>query len=221
MPCYNEERGLEEMLKNKPGFLDEVIVVDNASTDRTAEVAKKYQAKVVYENKQGYGFAYQAGLPKAKSDIIVTMDADCTYPLAEIEKMLKYMLQNNYDFVSGCRFPLKNAPSMPVSSRIGNRFTTWLMQLLLQMKTKDLMTGMWMLKRDILSSIMSDDPGMAFTLAIKTNAWENPNIKCGEFHIDYDKRVGNSKFNRIQDSIKCVRLISQIKSKKKNRKSKI
>ena len=54
LPCYNEEEGLGKMLRCKPSFIDEVIVVDNNSDDNMVEIAKKYSAKIVHERKRGY-----------------------------------------------------------------------------------------------------------------------------------------------------------------------
>src|SRR6202020_2572521 len=65
IPCLNEEQGIEGVMKRMPSFVDEVIVVDNGSTDRTAEVAKGYGAKVIQEDARGYGRAYKTGFAAA------------------------------------------------------------------------------------------------------------------------------------------------------------
>ena len=77
IPALNEEAGIGLVLGeipvsklNKQGYEVEVIVVDNASTDRTAEIAREHGARVVYEANRGYGNAYKAGFPRARGDIV-------------------------------------------------------------------------------------------------------------------------------------------------------
>ena len=92
IPCYNEEDGIRVTLADMPALVDEVIVVDNNCTDRTAEVAAAMGAKVVVESKPGYGAAYKAGFGAATGDIIITMDGDATYPRGFIPVLLDVMI---------------------------------------------------------------------------------------------------------------------------------
>src|SRR5471030_3034324 len=86
IPCKNEEVALEALLKGVPNFVDEVMVIDNNSTDATRKIARKYGAKVLTEKRQvrgiGYGFSHQKAIKEASSDYLITMDGDNTYPLA-------------------------------------------------------------------------------------------------------------------------------------------
>ncbi|RMF94611.1 MAG: glycosyltransferase family 2 protein, partial [Candidatus Schekmanbacteria bacterium] len=68
MPCYNEEKALGGVIESIPSFVDEIIVADNNSTDRTAEIARSLGAKVVFEGRKGYGRAYKTGLKNATGD---------------------------------------------------------------------------------------------------------------------------------------------------------
>lgn len=201
IPCHNEEKGILELLRNRPAFIDEVVVVDNDSSDGTAAAAKGQGAKVVYEPRRGYGFAYQAGLPFASGDILVTLDGDTTYPLYEIERLLQFMKNGKYDFVSACRFPLSDKRNMPCVNEASNRFIAWWARIWLGVGFRDLMSGMWVFKRQILPKIMPKSTGMGFSHEIKIKVWLDPEIKCGELHIDYLKRVGDSKFRRVRDGV--------------------
>lgn len=90
IPAHNEEKYLPTCLKSlkKQTFQDfEIIVVDNNSTDKTSEVAKKYDVHVVGEPKKGVGAARKKGFEQAKGDIIVSTDADCTFPENWLEKI--------------------------------------------------------------------------------------------------------------------------------------
>src|SRR5262245_13310500 len=80
IPCYNEEDGIRQVIGRMPAAVDEIVVVDNNCTDRTAEVARGLGAKVVAERRRGYGAAYQAGFRAATRDLVVTLDGDGTYP---------------------------------------------------------------------------------------------------------------------------------------------
>ena len=79
-PCLNEEQGIELVLRRMPDFVDEVIVVDNGSTDRTSDVAASFGARVIRENVRGYGRSYKTGFASATGDLIVTLDGDHSYP---------------------------------------------------------------------------------------------------------------------------------------------
>lgn len=201
IPCYNEETGITRVLKTKPIFVDEVIVVDNNSTDKTSDVAKKYGATVVHEKKIGYGQAYIAGLPKASGDIIVTLDGDNSYPLFELEKMLLHMEKRHYDFVNGCRYPLIHKNVQPFINKITNYFMSWLIRVLFKINLKDSQSGMMVLKKGILEKIKIQNTGMGFSQEIKIKAFLHPEINCGEVHISYLKRIEKVKFKKI-DAVK-------------------
>src|SRR5438477_11933499 len=80
IPCLNEEKGIVEVLSRVPSFVDEVIVVDNDSTDGTAEFANRLGARVIHEKIRGYGRAYRAALLPAQGRLIVTLDGHHSYP---------------------------------------------------------------------------------------------------------------------------------------------
>src|ERR1017187_2615323 len=92
IPCLNEERGIERVLHAMPEFVDEIIVVDNGSTDRTAVVGVSLGAKVIREEVRGYGRAYKRGFSVATSDLIVTLDGDHSYPIDGISYLLEAFL---------------------------------------------------------------------------------------------------------------------------------
>lgn len=204
IPCYNEEAGLAKVLQNKPFFVDEVIVVDNNSHDGTAAVASKYEAKVIHEKRQGYGWAYQAGLPKAAGDIIVIMDGDNGYPVSEIEKLLSFMEKGKFDFVYGCRYPLTNKSAQCLLNRIANYFMSWLIRILFGINVTDSQSGMMVFRKHILDRIKLCDKGMGFTQEIKIKSFLTQNIHCGEVHISYAPRVGKVKFRKVRDSLKSL-----------------
>ena len=97
IPCLNEEQGIEKVLRRMPDFVDEKIVVDNGSTDRTSEVAASLGAYVIREEVRGYGRAYRRGFAHATGDIIVTLDGDHSYPPDAISYLLEAFLHLEVD----------------------------------------------------------------------------------------------------------------------------
>ena len=201
IPCYNEEKGVEAVLTKIPQFIDEAIVVDNNSTDRTATVARKYGANVIHEKHMGYGRAYLAGFSKAKGDIIATVDGDNSYPLDELKKLLLCMEKERCDFVNGCRFPLIHRDAQPIVNKIANYFISWLIRILFKVNITDTQSGMMVFRRDILGKIKTKNTGMGFSYELKIKAFLSAGVKYGETHISYLPRIGKTKFRKI-DSLK-------------------
>src|SRR6266542_2427393 len=112
IPCLNEEQGVEKVLRAMPEFVDEVIVVDNASTDRTGEVAAALGARVIREDVRGYGRSYKRGFAFASGDIVVTLDGDHSYPVDALSYLLEAFLHLDIDFLSASRFPVRDSHAM-------------------------------------------------------------------------------------------------------------
>jgi len=201
IPCYNEEAGIDKILKRTPSLFDEVIVVDNASTDRTSEVARRLGAKVVFERQKGYGQAYVAGFKVASADIIVTMDGDNSYSIEETPKLINYLINNKLDFISGCRFPLQQKQAMSLLNRLGNYILTVFFDILTFRKIRDSQSGMWVLKREILKEMRLKSRGMAFSEEIKMEVILNRHIKFAEIPINYSERLGRVKLKKWKDGL--------------------
>lgn len=202
IPCYNEEEGVALVIKSLPEFIDEVVVVDNNSTDRTAEVAEQLGARVVLEKRKGYGAAYKAGLPAVTGDITVTMDGDGTYPVEQIGECIDYLLEKDLDFVSASRFPLKDAKAMNFSNKIGNAVLTFATLILFMRGIKDSQSGMWIFKSDIYPELKVRSDGMPLSEEIKIAAIRNPRLKFDEYHVNYHPRVGEVKLNKWRDGFR-------------------
>src|ERR1051326_1102371 len=121
IPCLNEEQGIEKVLRSMPEFVDEIIVVDNNSTDRTSEVAASLGAKVIREEIRGYGRSYKRGFATATKDVIVTLDGDHSYPVDALSYLLEAFLHLDVDFLNASRFPVRDPRAMSRSEerRVG------------------------------------------------------------------------------------------------------
>jgi hypothetical protein len=199
IPCYNEEEGVRHTIDQLPPCVDEVVVVDNNSTDRTADVARSLGARVVPESRKGYGAAYQAGLPAATGDVIVTLDGDGTYPADQIPELVDHLVDAGLDFISASRFPLKNPRAMNFSNKVGNFILTVAMALLFGKAVRDSQSGMWVFRRVVYPRLRVTSDGMAFSEEIKIEAIRNPEVRFGEYPIDYRARVGEVKLNKWRD----------------------
>ena len=199
IPCYNEEEGVEHVMRSLPESVDEVVVVDNNSTDRTAEVASSLGARVVPEKRKGYGAAYKAGLPVVTGDITVTLDGDATYPTEQIEEVVDYLVDNDLDFVSASRFPLKNPEAMTFSNKCGNMILTVAMLVLYGKEIKDSQSGMWIYRSKVYPLMKLTSDGMAFSEEIKIEAIRSKQIRFDEYHVSYHQRIGEVKLEKWRD----------------------
>jgi glycosyltransferase involved in cell wall biosynthesis len=202
IPCLNEEKGIVEVLSRMPGFVDEVIVVDNNSTDRTAELARAHGAHVIHEKVRGYGRAYKTGLLHAQGDIIVTLDGDHSYPVDAISYLLEVYLHSQVRFLAASRFPLKNRQAMSFKHRIGNKLLSLAMSILYFRWVRDSQSGMWVFERRSLNSMDLRSDGMAFSEEIKIEAIRRRDVGFKEIYIDYSNRMGEIKLQPWRDGFR-------------------
>jgi len=200
IPCYNEEEGLPFVLEKVPDLVDEIVIVDNNSTDLTANIGTQSGAKVFREEKQGYGHAYFKGLAEANGDIFITMDGDGTYPPEEIPRLLEILHRDQLDFISACRFPLLVPKNMDPVSRFGNRVLTLTTRILFGYGVKDSQSGMWVFHRKVMDSIRLESKGMAFSEEIKIESIKR-GLAFKEVHIPYHLRYGEKKIKKFKDGI--------------------
>jgi len=199
IPCYNEEDGIRHVYEGMPSYVDEVVVVDNNSTDRTAEVARSLGAKVVFQPRKGYGAAYQAGLPAATCDIIATLDGDGTYPADEISLLVDQLEDRKLDFISGARFPLRNPAAMNFTNKVGNLVLTIATGVLWFRPLRDSQSGMWVFRRSVLPRLKLTSDGMPLSEEIKIEAIEKLGPRFAELGIDYRPRIGEVKLQKWRD----------------------
>jgi len=198
IPCYNEEDGVRQVIGRMPSLVDEIVVVDNNCTDRTAEVASSLGARVVSEKRPGYGAAYKAGMQAATGDLIVTLDGDGTYPPEAIPELVDALLERRWDFLSACRFPLADPAAMGITNRIGNWVLTVTAMALFFKPIRDSQSGMWVFRRSILERIRVTSDGMPFSQEIKLEAILK-GFRFGEKHIAYGARIGEVKLQKWRD----------------------
>jgi len=199
IPCLNEEQGIELVLRRMPDFVDEVIVVDNGSTDRSSEVARSFGAKVIRETVRGYGRAYKTGFASASGDIIVTLDGDHSYPPDAISYLLEAFLHLDVEFLSASRFPVRDRQSMSLKHKVGNIILSLAMSALYFRWVRDSQSGMWVFRRSMLNGMNLESDGMAFSEEIKIEALKSDRVRFAELSILYTSRTGEIKLNPWRD----------------------
>jgi glycosyltransferase involved in cell wall biosynthesis len=210
LPCRNEGSHLHEVLKLIPDVIDEIIIVSNKSTDDTVKIGKQLAKKdrrivVIEDNRTtngiGYGFAHMSGIKAAKSDLIMGADGDATYPIHDIEKIVKFLLKNKYDFISCNRYPLQSGVKIPFKLRIGVGMLNWEIRLLYGIPIKDALSGMWVFKKEVRDKLSLTMGDWNLSPQIKINAARHKNIRFTEFSIAQDQRLGETKQNYFKTGI--------------------
>jgi glycosyltransferase involved in cell wall biosynthesis len=201
IPCLNEEQGIERVLTRMPAFVDQVLVVDNGSIDRTADIARSLGAMVIEEQVRGYGRSYKKGFAHATGDVIVTLDGDHSYPVDAISYLLEAFLHLEVDFLNASRFPVQNPQAMSFKHAVGNLLLSLATSVLFLHWVRDSQSGMWVFRRSILEDMVLESDGMAFSEEIKVEAIRNPRIRFREISIQYSSRLGELKLNPWRDGV--------------------
>jgi glycosyltransferase involved in cell wall biosynthesis len=190
IPALNEEEGVVATIERAPESIDEVIVIDGGSSDSTKINAERAGAAVIVQLVRGYGLAYKTGFIAATGDIIVTGDADGTYPVELAPQIVEEMDRRGLDFVSCSRFPLADRESMESLNQFGNRSLSLLGSAVSLKYFRDLLSGMWIFRKSALSELRLIANGWNFSAEIKLEAAHKLGGRFAEIHIPYRERVG-------------------------------
>ena len=194
IPAFNEEEAIGGVVREIPRHLiNEVIVVDNGSTDSTATRAQEAGAKVVREPIMGYGAACSAGLTATgETDIVVFLDGDKSDDPRDLPRILSPIENDAADFVLGSRISgSQETGAMPSHARVGNRVIAWLMRRIYGIEITDVGSFRAIRKNLLLSLEMKQMTfGWPVEMLVKA-AKRGARIK--EVTVSYRKRVGESK----------------------------
>src|SRR5690606_17831506 len=216
IPAYNEEAGVAEVIERvlavepelKKVGLDglELIIVDDCSKDRTAEIVASYADRGVrlirHKVNRNYGGALKTGFRHAKGDYLAFMDADGTYPPEYYPKMFTALKAHNADIVNGSRMAGIES-EMPLTRRIGNTIFAFLISAIAHTRITDSASGQRILKREILEKLYPLPDGLNFTPVMSTRALHE-DIKMIEVPIKYEERDGESKLSVVHDGLRFL-----------------
>jgi len=209
IPAYNEERGIENVLKSLEKFFSnyEVMVVDDGSDDSTPEKVEKYpEVKLIkHPVNRGYGAAIKTGIKNALSDIIIIIDADATYPSDRIPDLMKRYQQGNVDMVVGSR--TGENVKIPFLRKPAKWFIKKLADYLSGEDIPDINSGLRLIKKDLVNKFNKILPeGFSFTMTITLSLLTN-GYSVEYIPIDYHKRKGKSKLRPLRDTYGFLKLI--------------
>lgn len=197
IPARNEELSLAGVLENVPQLITRVLVVDNGSTDATAQVAARYGAQVVPEAVAGYGRACLAGLAVLRDnppDLVAFVDADGSDELSRLPGLIAPVAAGEQDLVLGRRMPAEKS-ALSFQQRFGHWLATWLIRLFWRHRYRDL-GPMRVISWAALERLAMTDQAFGWTVEMQVRA-----IKCGlrvrEIEVPYyRRRAGKSKISR-------------------------
>lgn len=198
-PAYNEEENIASAISDfrKLKIVDEILVVDNNSKDKTNRIAKSKKAKVIIERKQGYGFALRRGLREAKGDLVVLCEPDGTFQAADLKKLLKEI--ERHDLVIGTRtnskYIGKNA-NMRGALRLGNIFLAKIMQFSYNpmISLTDCGCTFRVIRKESLKKINPEfKVGGSYFLSEFTALALINKLNIKEVPVHYRQRIGESK----------------------------
>ena len=217
LPTLNEEKGVGKTIdsinmdyfkKNKWNL--EIMIVDGDSKDKTQKIAKSKGAKIIVEKRKGYGRAYKTGMTQASGDIIITGDADATYPFDRIHKYIQQLIDENLDFITTDRFAELKHGSMSIKHYFGNFILATVLRVLFFINLRDSQSGMWIFRKEALKKIQpleEFDDGMPFSEEIKIEMFSNKSIKTKEIPSALYAREGDVKLQSFTDGLKNLKFL--------------
>lgn len=220
IPCHNEEKGIGKVIAGIPvkeltdrGYTYEVLVIDNNSTDATAEIAREAGATVLFEGKKGKGNAVLAGFSALSTnvDFVVMVDGDDTYKLSEMLRMIEPLESGFCDVVVGSRLTGKtHEGALVFKNRLANWVYTFLVRQLYRGNVTDVLSGYFAWKKEVVDTIYPyvHADGFALEMEMVTKM-----VKLGfemySVPITYDKRAGETKLNSFVDGAKILAKFSK------------
>ncbi|MCR4347758.1 MAG: glycosyltransferase family 2 protein [Sulfuricaulis sp.] len=198
IPARDEEDSIAHVLRDIPADLSPcVVVVNNRSTDRTAEIARAHGAVVINEQRPGYGRVMLTGLEyfaRHPVDIVVFLDGDYSDYPAEMGRLVQPIVEEGYDLVLSTRLnPLLDKESLGPHVIYGNKLVVFLMNLLSGSRYTDL-GPFRAIRYDALRKLDMRDLNYGWTVEMQAKAWRL-GLKVMEVPMRYRKRIGQSKIS--------------------------
>ena len=214
IPTRNEEAAIVDTIRSVPnnGWCERLdfLIVDGNSTDRTVELAEGEGATCLIEPRPGYGRAYKTGFAVAPGEIIVTMDADCTYPGEEVPDLVKRLIEEDLLWISCDRLRKSEEGSMSGMHGFGNWVLSTVARLLYWYGIHDSQSGMWVFRKSIFNDerVRPKHDGMPLSQEFKIRARRFlGKSRTTEISVPYRERVGEAEINTWRDGLLNLRFL--------------
>jgi len=219
IPAYNEEEAVQDVLRrcldaasklraSGLGVKDvEVILVDDGSTDRTAELARRVEGVRVlaHPGNRGYGAAIKTGFESARGGLLGFLDADGTCDPAFFADLIGLLQKEGLDAAAGSR--MHPGSRMPPLRRAGNRLFRGIVNFIAGSSVADVASGMRVVRREALARLYPLPDGLDFTPAMSVRTSLDRRLKAGELAMPYVERVGRSKLRVVSDGLRFLAAI--------------
>jgi len=208
IPTLNEEKNIREVLEQIRDMVDEVVIVDGGSSDKTVEYAREYDTTILFDDK-GKGSALRKGLREAAGDIVVMMDADLSHGANEIPVMVQ-AVESGFDIAMGSRFIQGGGTEdMPLHRRLGNKFFVYLVNLLWNMNYSDLCYGYRALNQKAIQTLELTRDGFGIETEISIQAAKH-DLKVIEIpSFEKKRKAGEAKLKTISDGYRIFKTIME------------
>jgi glycosyltransferase involved in cell wall biosynthesis len=207
VPTLNEALSIGRVLSEMPReILDEIVVVDS-SDDGTAEIAWRFDVRVVREMRRGYGRALQTGIECAMGDVVVYIDGDSTYDPRDIPRVVKPILSGKCDVVLGNRLGGKMySGAMDLFNRVGNTILSLIFSFVFFRRVNDSQCGLRAMRKRFLVGLSYKDYGMPYVTEQLAKLVKKGARICN-VPVTYRPRIGTTKLCKWTDGFKILKVI--------------
>jgi glycosyltransferase involved in cell wall biosynthesis len=215
IPCYNEAEGIAEVIKKFPqkqlakqGFELDVLVIDNNSSDDTAEVARKAGARVITEMRQGKGYAMRTGFYSitSETDYVVMLDGDDTYKAEEVFRLVEPIDAGFAKVIIGSRmYGRMGQGSMKRFNKLGNHLYSTLVRSAYGILVTDVLTGYYAWSREVVEDMRPHLRSRGFAIEMEmVTKMARLGYEVYSVPISYEPRLGDSSLNPIYDGARIM-----------------
>jgi dolichol-phosphate hexosyltransferase len=220
IPCYNEEDGIAAVISGFPraklaaqGYKLHILVIDNNSTDKTAEVARAAGAEVVYEPKKGKGHAIRTGfysIPDG-TDYVVMLDGDDTYKPQEILRLIEPLDSGFAKVIIGSRMHGRiRVGSMKALNRMGNRVYSRAVRTTYKVTVTDVLTGYFAWSKEVIETLRPHLKSAGFAIEMEMiTKMARLGYEIYSVPVSYDPRLGESNLNPVRDGARIMKMYVQ------------
>ena len=217
IPVFNEEQTIGDIVTRTKRTLEqlgisyEILVVDDGSVDRSADIAQAREAHVLRKAHWGKGYALRSGFRQARGELIVTIDSDGSHKPEEIPLVLRELRDGKADLMIGTRFCNSdvNKTKIPKVNRLGNRLFNTLILFLTGKNFSDSQSGFRAFRSSLIKKMKLSSRGYEVESEMLVKAFKM-GARVGEIPISfYQRTMGNSQLDPIRDGTRILYAIVQ------------